>query len=473
MVTEQNTPVLWHLRQQGVVFQRHHPVYLSATNVNGVALATGMYPAHSGLIANHDFRPDIDPLKSVDVEDPKVVRRGDELTHGKYIASPTLAELVQKAGGRTAVAASKTVGLLHDRGATGAERNGSVTLSAGNTLPNEFVFAVTRALGAFPRGHLDRDAWTTRALTDLLWNDAVPAFSVLWLGEPDLTQHESAPGSPSALAAVRSSDHNLGAVMAALEAHHVRDSTDVVVVSDHGFSTIQRQVDLPNILAGAGFNVSTEFKQQPKPGEVMMVGGGGTVLFYVVQHDRPALQRLVEFLQKSDFAGVIFTREPIDGTFRLGDAQINSAAAPDAVMAFRWIDQPNQYGVRGMIDADWQRSAGKGTHATLSAFDMHNTMVAAGPDFRQGWADDLPSGNVDVAPTILELLGIARPVGMDGRVLTEALARGAAAPEKAVPSQAEADRGFPGGNWHQWLHTTSVGRTVYLDEGNGSFTPAR
>src|SRR2546430_5421872 len=29
---------------------------------------------------------------------------------------------------------------------------------------------------------------------------------------------------------------------------------------------------------------------------------------------------------------------------------------------FRWNDSKNQFGVPGMIEADWQRGAGKGTH---------------------------------------------------------------------------------------------------------------
>ena len=74
-----------------------------------------------------------------------------------------------------------------------------------------------------------------------------------------------------------------------------------------------------------------------------------------------------------------------------------------------------------MIDADWQRAAGKGTHATLSRFDMHNTLIAAGPDFKQGQTDDLPSGNVDLAPTILRILGIKPSQKMDGRILSEAM----------------------------------------------------
>ena len=52
---------------------------------------------------------------------------------------------------------------------------------------------------------------------------------------------------------------------------------------------------------------------------------------------------------------------------------------------------------------------------------MHNTLIAAGPDFRQGIVDDTPSGNVDVAPTILKILGAKPPPTIDGRVLSEAL----------------------------------------------------
>src|ERR1700736_4084152 len=114
-VTAENTPTLWKLAREGVIFRDHHSVYFSATNVNGTGLATGMYPAHSGLIANLEFRPLIDSHRAIDVSIPPVVSKGDELSHGSYIAAPTVAELVQKDGGRSVVAASKTVGLLHDR----------------------------------------------------------------------------------------------------------------------------------------------------------------------------------------------------------------------------------------------------------------------------------------------------------------------------------------------------------------------
>jgi arylsulfatase A-like enzyme len=111
-ITQQHTPALFGLAQQGTFFKNHHPVYLSTTEVNGTAINTGMYPEHSGIIANVEYRPDIDLLKAVATEDMATVRRGDELTGSHYISVPTLAEIVQQAGCRTAVAGSKTVALL-------------------------------------------------------------------------------------------------------------------------------------------------------------------------------------------------------------------------------------------------------------------------------------------------------------------------------------------------------------------------
>src|SRR5204863_693706 len=114
-VTETNTPALWKLAREGVTFRNHHAVYPSATMVNGTALVTGVYPGKNGLIANHVYRPDIDPRHAIDVELPAVVKKGDELSGGKYISVPTIPEIIQQGGGRTVMTAAKTVGLLLDR----------------------------------------------------------------------------------------------------------------------------------------------------------------------------------------------------------------------------------------------------------------------------------------------------------------------------------------------------------------------
>jgi len=467
-VTEQNTPTLWKLAREGVTFRQHHSAYPSATMVNGTAMMTGVYPGNSGIVANHVYRPDIDPNHAVDVELSPTVKKGDELSDGKYIAVPTIAELVQGAGGRSVITAAKTVGLLLDRHPNDSGPKSSVTLFAGKTLPSAALALITEKLGPFPSAHLQHDSWTTKALIDVLWKDGIPAFSVLWLGEPDLTEHETAPGAPAALAAIKSADENLAALLSALDERKARGTTDVFVVSDHGFSTIKRSIDLEKLLNRAGFAATTEIKGELKPGDIMMAGNGGSVLFYITGHDATLARRLVEFLQQSDFAGVIFTKQPTEGTFTLEQANIQNDHAPDVVMAFRWESSKNQFGVPGMIDADWQRAAGKGTHATLSHFDMHNMLIAAGPDFKRSEKSDLPSGNIDLAPTILQILGIKSPQKMDGRILFEAMTVGTPS-QKPETKTIEAIKHFQSGTWRQSLQISRVGSTTYLDEGNGAF----
>jgi arylsulfatase A-like enzyme len=491
-VTEQNTPTLWKLAHEGVTFRNHHSVYPSATMVNGTALITGVYPGRNGIIANHVYRPDIDSRHAIDVENLAVVKRGDELSGGKYVSLPTVAELVQRAGGRTVIASAKTVGLLLDRRVESTSGDidsasllseeermkvrGSTVLFDGKSLPSSALGPITDALGPFPSAHLQKDTWTTRALTNFLWRDGVPSLSILWLGEPDLTQHESAPGAQAALTAIKSVDENLAAVLSALDRQKARETTDLLVVSDHGFSTIRRSIDLRKILSDAGFTAKTEFTDEPKPGDIMLAGNGGSVLFYVTGHDEMLTRRLVEFLQQSDFAGVIFTKKPMQGTFGLEQAMINPLKAdhaPDVVMAFRWNASKNQFGVPGMIDADWQRASGKGTHATLSQFDMHNTLIATGPNFRHGEVDDLPSGNVDLAPTILRILRITPPHQLDGRILSEAMINSDGASTNLKPETriTDAKRAFPRGTWQQTLKVSRVGSTIYLDAGNCAFSP--
>ena len=487
-VSEQNTPALWKLVQSGVTFRDHHAIFPSATIVNGTAINTGVYPNRSGILANHDYRPEIDPKNSIDVENARVVRKGDELSGGKYIAVPTIAELIHNGGGKTAIATAKTVGLLFDRKAD--SRSGQ-NIFAGESLSPDAIAPLVKMLGAFPLATqpADRDAWTTKALTDVLWEKGIPQFSLLWLSEPDDTEHKTAPGAPAAIAAIKSSDDNLARVLAALDRSRdggTRSTTDIFVVSDHGFSTIARAIDVRKILRDAGFDAVTEFTSEPKNGQVMIVGNGGTVLFYVIGHDSAVARRLVEFLQQTDFAGVIFTREPMEGTFTLDKAKIDPPSqsaspartsgaagnehAPDVEMAFRWNENTNQFGAAGMMDGDWQRAAGKGTHATLSKFDMHNILVAAGPDFRQGETDELPSANVDLAPTILAILGIKSAASMDGRVLVEAMSAGEGTPAQAAKETMEATKKFPTGTWRQHLQISRTGPAIYFDEGNGAFT---
>jgi arylsulfatase A-like enzyme len=503
-VTSQLTPNLLELARRGTFFKHHHSSYVTSTEVNGAALATGMYPNRDGILANSQYRADLGWLGPYGTENFDAMRRGDLISGGRYLTALTVPEILQQAGFPTLAAGSKPVILLQDRApskVTPAQAN-SVTLFRGQTLPRPILQSLIEdpRIGRFPAepaadskrarimkwlrtgqdeaflglyGHPRRvplaraiDAWTTRALVHGLWKDGLPKYTLLWLGEPDASQHQSGPGSDNAKLGLAESDRNLGVVLEALRSKGVLDKTDVLVVSDHGFSTVSRGPDVIKLLKRAGFVAGKQF-ENPEPGDVMMVNLGGSAFFYVFEHQQETIRRLVEFLQASDFAGVIFSAQALEGTFPLAQVHLDAPqGAPDVVVSMRWTDERSASGAAGLLTAA-EGKVGRGSHASLSRFDLHNTLVAAGPDFRQGFGSDLASGNIDVAPTVLAILGIAPPIPMEGRVLTEALTGTVSPPPEFEQRTLEASRDLGARVWRQFLTFTRVGSAVYFDEGNG------
>ncbi len=468
-IRAETTPALHALAERGTFFANNHSVYVTSTEVNGAALATGCYPEHTGIVANLEYRPDFNLIRPLATENLLTCRLGDILRAGRYLGAPTLAELVQRGGQRTAVAGTKPVALLHDRAFDRTATPGSVILFAGKTYPPSALTQLTAKLGVFPdypsaeilAPNTAQNAWTTRALTEGLWRDGVPRFSTLWLGDPDYSQHLTEPGSATALASLRDCDTHLALVLAALQAKGVLAKTDLFIVSDHGFSTVDRAVDLTAILQKAGFPTVRSSVKTPRPGEILYVPLGGSAQFYVSGHDPALVQRLAAFLQTTDFAGPIFTREALPGTFALRTVRLETPDSPDLLFSYRWSDGQNLSGVPGLLAADARRP-GYGTHASLSRYDIHNTLVAAGPDIRAHFRDTLPTANVDVAPTIAHLLGLDAAEKMDGRILLEALAAVDYDARKPETKTLETNTGA----WRQWLKITTLGDHTYLDEGN-------
>jgi arylsulfatase A-like enzyme len=471
-VSAENTPTLFEMSRHGVTFLHHHPVYVSSTEVNGTALATGVYPGQSTIIANDEFRPFIDPEKPIEMQSLPAIRKGDALSHNNYLAFPTVAEILHENGLRTVIAGSKAVALLHDRAARDEGALG-VTLFAGETLPADLKPKLVAALGPFPppgSTKTNQDQWTTSALTSQLWKDGVPPYSLLWMAEPDNSQHKAGPGAPDPMLAIKSCDNALARVLQALKDKNVADSTDVILVSDHGFSTVMQVIDVAATLKSAGLQVFHKFpSDNPAPGDIMVVSDGGVVLCYVTGHQDREIEAAVHCLQAQPYTGVIFTQKAIAGTFPLAEAHLDSIYAPDIVEVLRWKPDASKYGVPGLMYCD--RDYGipnKGSHATLSPTEMHNTGFAFGPDFIPEMSDTMPTGNIDIAPTILWILGVQPKRAMSGRVLSEALT-GSAPPVGPVESHhKEATWQGDGFIWRQYLDISEVNGVTYLDQGNGA-----
>ena len=113
----------------------------------------------------------------------------------------------------------------------------------------------------------------------------------------------------------------------------------------------------------------------------------------------------------------------LPGTLSLSQVNLENATRrdngqPDVVVSFAWDDTVS---IQGMPGIEFESSGGqRGMHGSFGTTDVHNTLIANGPSFKQAFANTYPSGNVDVAPTVAYLLGLSMSQA-DGRILNEAL----------------------------------------------------
>ena len=148
-------------------------------------------------------------------------------------------------------------------------------------------------------------------------------------------------------------------------------------------------------------------------------------------HDPALVARVVRFLQERAEVGAIFVDDrygALPGTLPLTAVHAQNAAGknPDIILSYDFDENATVEGVRGTEMAGILNGANyRGMHGSFSPRDVHNVLIATGPDFKPGFKDPLPTGNVDVAPTIARILGLALPAAQ-GRPLLEAMTHGAA-----------------------------------------------
>ena len=114
-------------------------------------------------------------------------------------------------------------------------------------------------------------AWTQRVLREYVLPELRPDVVINWLTEPDHSQHHLGVGSPSAREALRNDDREIARVLATLDDLGLTASTDVFVVSDHGFSTNTAGVDVARALIDAGLKAS------PDSRDVVLASSGQAV----------------------------------------------------------------------------------------------------------------------------------------------------------------------------------------------------
>ena len=394
------TPNLCRLRNEAEWFPEHRSVAPSVTRVASSCIATGCYPDAHGLEGNCLALVEDGRLVVHDVGLPEFFPHRKRVT-GRALDRPTLSERLADHGGAV-VFSNVSPGAAY---AQDPDAHGTVYHRAGSYGPGG------RPLDPPPvKGGTEGDRYITDRFMEALAAETPPAHMLLWLSEPDLSQHGAGIGSPEHLAALRAADEEAGRVAEAVRA--LRDAGDdvlFIVGSDHGHQTVAGIVDIGAELDRLGFG---------KPlaaGDIAIAPNGTAFLLYASRAARDLVPALAAAIGGEPWAGTVRAGEDlaaVNHTGRRGLALYVSMAASD---------EPNAFGVPGLSHTAKPaigegKPAGCGQHGGLGRYEQSPFLMIAGAGFAAGATRNEPTGLVDLAPTILAHLGVAAD-GMAGRSL--------------------------------------------------------
>jgi hypothetical protein len=419
-----------------------------------------------GIAANTMVFRDFDAESVIPVLEPnlaQIARQGIPV-----LLSPTLADILGQRGLEYIAIGVGTSGNAYVHNPR-AHTSGGATIHPEFTLPYSLQEELSARFGPWPAGTLPntpRLAHAVGIMTEYILPQRDPAVSLIWSSEPDRAQHEAGVGSPLAVAALREADQQLGKLLGWLEESGQAVETDVMVISDHGYSTIGEVIRVEELVREAGFPPASQ------PGGVAVAANGGSVLFYTHGGNRDTAEALATWLMGQPWCGPLTASEAvrdIPGTLPSSLVGAAGPRAPEIAMSFRWNSTINDAGYPGQVYASGLQP-GQGQHGSMSKHELRNVLFGWGPSFKQGVTQEVPSGNIDLTPTVLHLLGLSGDFAMQGRVLEEALAGGADPSEVNWSKELHsAERILDTGVYRQQIALTRVGDTTYVDQGSGSF----
>ncbi|MCR8723904.1 alkaline phosphatase family protein [Frigidibacter sp. ROC022] len=461
------TPTLWALARAGQDFPKARAVFPSATRVNSTAISTGTLPATNGIIANRFCDPRVFSDRAVDTSRLAHLEAMDRAYDGGLLSTVTLGEALAQAGRSMAVITSGSEGttfLANPR----AARNGHVTLSVkdwGSSVPGNLANEALELLGPIPPLTVPNSG-RNRYVSDLYLRFTEPRLkpdvTLLWYNDPDKTLHSHGPGTPVCLQALRDVDAELARIVAWRDASPDGQSLQMIVASDHGHVTGTDPIEMGAEFAAAGFPVS-ESAEEPAGTSLLGIPGYlGTITDPTP--GKRLLPELVDWLMTRPWCGCLFTRRGdgieggIPGTFAMELLGGEHPRMPDLYYTSRGDDRPNQAGWPGCSFYDGSQPPGGGMHGGLNPRELASLLILNGSRFGTGRVAEHYAGDIDIAPTVLALLGIPRPATMRGRALCEV-------PDGPVPAESRHSIKVRRGRRVQRLDYVDNGSARYFDGG--------
>ena len=352
-----------------------------------ITMITGVWPAQHGVVANTLY----DPFGDL---------HGEAYWHFPQVHAETLYQAADAAGLKTAsVGWPVTLGAPVDYLIAGyGEPAKSASPDDQPLHPADIKQQLNVAFAADTDDDDHRAGWAEGIIRK--WN---PNFVLLHFNDLDKNEHAHGPFSPEADAAMEHLDRLAGEAIAAEEA--ASPDAMIVVVSDHGFASVDRETNLnayfvqaglitlkPEGTAGAGGKISAW------DAECRLEDGSAAVVLRD-PNDKALLAKVKAVLDA-------MKADPANGIDRILDAEELHRRGGFPEASFR-IDMKPGWATRGGLRAPFVvDTPGIGTHGYLPDHaEMRSAFFVEGP----GVAKGKELGVIDmrqIAPTVAKMLGI-------------------------------------------------------------------
>ena len=349
------TPNLEKIKENGVSALSLRPTFPSKTFPNHQSIITGMYPAHHGIIAN-TFG---DPFNKT------IYRMGDTnaVRDGKWYLGEAFWETAERQGIKT----------------------------ASYFWPGSEILISYRHPSYYEKYDHERP-YEKRIDGVINWlklsPEKRPHFITVYFHETDTQAHKFGPDSPENNQAIKTLDNIAGLLFQKLDEIKMRDSVNVIFVSDHGMTEVsqERTINIEKIAD------SPDCKFYD----------GGPIMF--VEPKKEKVNDVFNILKKNENHYKVYLRNEVPEYFHFNDHPFISQIV--VVADLGWTVLTNK-------KSDWD---GKGNHGyDNNQLDMHGIFLAVGPNFKKNYRTGT-LWNIDIYPLLCKIFEIFPRTNIDGKL---------------------------------------------------------
>ena len=350
------TPNIDKLINNGVHASSLRPCFPSKTFPNHQSIITGMYPENHGIIAN-SF---IDPIS----ERWYTIGDTSEIRKSKWYLGEAFWETAERQGIKT----------------------------ASYFWPGSEIKYKERRASYY--NYYEHDKPYRQRIDELIeWlklpQKDRPRFCTLYFHDTDDYGHDYGPTSTEINQSVSRVDSLIGYLTESLYEIGIGDSTNVIIVSDHGMTEIS--------------NEKVIFLNEIIDVKSNRVIGSGPFAFIDPNGDKTTYEKLKD--NEKHFK--VYNKENIPSYFRFSKHPF----IPELVL----VAEMGWSILKDSSSSDWYLTTAKGNHGyDNNHLDMHGLFVANGPSFKKGYKTG-SLWNIDIYPLLCKIYGIYPRNNIDGK----------------------------------------------------------